>query len=132
MSGNEFIMAQLCEVSEALAVACCPEPFMVGKEDGEDEDEDEEEEKQQGKSKASNAVKTTKVQKSKITRKETDKLGPNYKPNEFRIKYKEFMSEMKAQGVARTEANKQWASHPTRLALISGMSEAEKRRRRFI
>ena len=78
-----------------------------------------------GKSKKNKKDKTDKSTEKEKKKKRKPANGP------LMDTYNKFLADRKKQGVARAEALKQWRSSEERHNLISSMSEAERKRRRY-
>lgn len=59
------------------------------------------------------------------------KLGPSYKPNEYKAEYKTYYKQRRENGLSHQEALADWNNSDVKRRLIEGMSVAEQKRRRF-
>ena len=66
------------------------------------------------------------------TQKNDNNLGPSYKPNEYKTVFKQHYQTSRAEGKDHKEALACWNASETKLNLLAGMSESEKKRRRFV
>lgn len=60
-----------------------------------------------------------------------NKLGPTYKPNEYKSEYQKYYKQRRESGLSHLEALSEWNNSDVRRRLLEGMSVAEQKRRRF-
>lgn len=54
-----------------------------------------------------------------------------YKPGSFKCEFEKFVMEKKAEGLTHREAQEAWKNSPLREKLLAGLSESERKKRRF-